>query len=109
VEKVVEPDQSCKAEWNTETVRAVSLYLSGSCSPELKQLWDSHLRVCEACRFYVEIMKGVIAFADQDDDKLAYLFRLGVEAAKAARAEVLSQAHSVQRVPAEVHEKGRGL
>jgi hypothetical protein len=40
-------------------------------------------------------MKGVIAVADQDDDKLAYLFKLGVEAAKAARAKILSQAHWV--------------
>jgi hypothetical protein len=56
---------------------------------------DSHLLVCDACRFYVEIIKGVIAVSGQDDDKLAYLFKLGVEAAKAARAKVLSQAHWV--------------
>jgi predicted anti-sigma-YlaC factor YlaD len=95
VEKVVEPDRACKGEWGPETVRAVSLYLSGSCSPELKQLLDCHLQICEACRFHVEVMKGVIAVADQDDDKLAYLFKLGVEAAKAARAKILSQAHWV--------------
>jgi hypothetical protein len=95
VEKVSELGRACKAEWGPETVRAVSLYLSPSCPPELKQLWDSHLLVCDECRFYVEIMKGAIAVADQDDDKLAYLFKLGVEAAKAARAKVLSQAHWV--------------
>jgi hypothetical protein len=94
VEKLVEPAQSCKAGWGPETVRTVSLYLSGSCSPELKQLLESHFLVCDLCRFYVEIMKGVIALSSQDDDH-HHLLRLGIEAAKAARAKVLSQAHWV--------------